>query len=98
MSRRFWLGMVVAILIALGIVAVRGGAWVLGFVLLALALALATAFFALVFFPARIPDDTVLVIRLSGRIREHGLRSPLDQLVSRGAPSLYRLRQALEAA
>ena len=62
------------------------------------ALALVAAFLAFAFFPARIPRDSVLMIRLSGRMREHSLRSPLDQLMGRGFPSLHQLRRAIEAA
>jgi protease IV len=98
LRRQLRLAIVVAVLIALGLLAISHDAWVAGLIALAAGLALIAAFLAFAFFPARIPRDSVLMIRLSGRMREHSIRSPLDQLMGRGFPSLHQLRRALEAA
>ncbi len=98
MNRRRRLAIVVAILFALGVFAIDRGAWLIGLVPLAAAIAIVAGFLALVFFPARIPRDAVLEIRLAGRIRDHSPRGFLDQFMGRGFPSLLQLRQALEAA
>lgn len=98
MSRQVRLGLAVAVLIALGAVAVDRGAWLVGFGLFAVALAMVAAFLALVALPARIPKEAVLQIRLAGPIREYSVLSPLDRLLGHGFPNLYQLRQALEAA
>jgi len=98
MRRQFRLAIVVAVLTALGLFAIGHDAWAAGLIALGVAAALVAAFLAFAFFPARIPRDSVLKIRLSGRMREHSPRSLLDQLMERGFPSLHQLRRALEAA
>jgi len=98
MRRQLRLAIIVAILIAIGWFAIGHGAWVAGLVAFTVAVAMAAAFLAFVFFPARIPHDSVLTVRLSGRMREHSPLSPIDQLMGRGFPSLHQLRCGLEAA
>ena len=56
------------------------------------------AFWFAVVRPAQIPHDAVVVVRLAGPIEEDVTRSPLDQLMRRGAQSLDHLRYALESA
>jgi protease-4 len=88
----------VGLLAALGALAIHLGLRTEGAALLALALALAVGFYTLAWRPARIPRDAVLVVKLAGALREGPPRSPLDQLRGRAAPSLFEVRQALEAA
>ncbi len=87
-----------ALLAALGAVAIRYGLRAEGAALCALALLLAAGFYLLVWRPARIPRGAVLVVKLAGPLHEGPPRSPLDQLRGRAAPSLFEVRQALEAA
>jgi protease IV len=97
-SREVRLAIVVAILCAVGAVACVAGDWKLGIAALGVALALLAAFCFAVVRPARIPHDAVLVIRLAGPIEEDVTRSPLDQIMRRGAQSLDHLRYAFESA
>jgi protease IV len=92
------LAILVAALSAAGALECVSGAWGAGIVLLILAVAAVVAFWFLVVRPARIPRDAILVLRLAGAIHEDTRRSPLEQLMRRGAPSLHNLRDALEHA
>ncbi|MFZ0887912.1 MAG: S49 family peptidase, partial [Candidatus Binataceae bacterium] len=98
MTRQGRLGVVVAILALLGAIALGRGARATGVAMFVLAIAMVAAFVMLVVRPARIPRDATLQIRLAGRIREYAPRSILDQVIGRGFPTLFHLRQALEAA
>jgi protease-4 len=98
LTRETRVAILVAFLIALGTIClderwVRAG---LGSFLAAAAIAV--GFYLFVIRPARIPRDAVLTIRLAGGIREDAPRSPLEQLRSRGAATLFDIRHALEAA
>ena len=62
------------------------------------AIAVAAAFYFLVFKPSRIPDDAVLEIKLHGAMREEPRRSLVDQLMGRGFPALSHIRYSLTAA
>src|SRR5271156_3841973 len=97
-SREVRLGIVVAILCSVGAVACAAGDWKAGIAILGVAAALVAAFWFAVVRPARIPHDAVLMVRLAGPIEEDVTRSPLDQLMRRGAQSLDHLRYALESA
>jgi protease IV len=98
MRRQVRLAITVAILVVPGAIAGYRGAWAVGLLLFAPAAVIVTAFLCLVFLPARIPRDCVLVVRLAGRMREHAAPSPIQQLAGGGFRTLYQLRQALEAA
>ena len=56
------------------------------------------AFYFAIVRPAQIPHDAVLVVRLARPIEEDVTRSPLDQIMRRGAQSLDHLRYAFESA
>ena len=85
-------------LCAVGAVACAAGDWKTGIAILAVAAAIVAAFWFAIVRPAQIPHDAVVVIRLAGPIEEDVTRSPLDQLMRRGAQSLDHLRYALESA
>jgi protease IV len=97
-SREVRLAIIVAILFAVGAVACAAGHWRVGITVLGIAAAIVAAFYFAVVKPARIPRDAVLVVRLAGPIEEDVTRSPLDQIMRRGAQSLDHLRYALESA
>ncbi len=97
-SREVRLAIIVAILCAAGAVACAAGDWKAGITALGIAVALVAAFWFAVVRPAQIPRDAVLVVRLAGPIEEDVTRSPLDQLMRRGAQSLDHLRYAFESA
>src|SRR5262249_25947900 len=69
-----------------------------GIVLVAVAAGGIAAFYLLMVRPARVARDSALMIKIADGLREEGPRSPFEQLRSRGLPTLYHLRQALEAA
>ncbi len=97
-SREVRRAIIVAILCAAGAVACAAGDWKAGITALGIAVALVAAFWFAVVRPAQIPRDAVLVVRLAGPIEEDVTRSPLDQLMRRGAQSLDHLRYAFESA
>src|SRR5277367_7109719 len=97
-SREVRLGIVVAILCAVGAVACAAGDWKIGIAILGVAAAMVAAFWFAIVRPAQIPHDAVLVVRLAGPIEEDVTRSPLDQIMRRGAQSLDHLRYAFESA
>jgi protease-4 len=97
-SRELRLGIVVAILYVVGAIGLAFGHWEVGITGIGIGLALVAAFYFAVVRPARIPHDAVLVIRLAGPIEEDVTRSPLDQIMRRGAQSLDHLRYAFESA
>src|SRR5580658_9106817 len=97
-SREIRLGILVAILFVVGSVACAAGDLKTGFGVMAVAVALVAAFYFAIVRPAQIPHDAVLMVRLTGPIEEDVTRSPLDQLMRRGAQSLDHLRYALESA
>ncbi len=98
LSRELRVGIVSALLLVIGVVFFACRLHATGIVVIAIAAALVAAFYFLVARPARIPDEAVLTIRIGEGIREDAPRSPLEQLRSRGQPTLYQLRRALEAA
>jgi protease-4 len=79
-------------------VACAAGDWKIGIAILGVAAAMVAAFWFAIVRPAQIPHDAVVVIRLAGPIEEDVTRSPLDQIMRRGAQSLDHLRYALESA
>ncbi|MGA2410131.1 MAG: signal peptide peptidase SppA [Candidatus Binataceae bacterium] len=92
------IAIVVAVLIALGAIGIDAGWHWIGAWLLLSAAAVAAAFYFLVLRPARIPAKSALILRISDGLREDAPRSPIDQLRSRGVPTLYDLRRTLEHA
>ena len=89
---------VVLVLGVLGVIECSRGAWATGLVLLILAVLAVAAYWMFVLRPSRVPRDAVLVLKLSGQLREDGRRSPLDQILRRSAPALAQIRTALEEA
>jgi len=97
-SREVRLAIIVTILSAVGTVACAAGDWKVGITILGVAAAMVAAFWFAVVRPAQIPRDAVVVVRLAGPIEEDVTRSPLDQLMRRGAQSLDHLRYVFESA
>src|SRR5260370_40234594 len=97
-SREVRLAILVAIMAIVGAVLCHAGHWTAGITVLAMALAIVAAFWLAVVRPARIPRDAVVMIRLAGPIEEDVTRSPLDQIMHRGALSLDDRRNALDSA
>src|SRR6266851_1309617 len=98
LSREARLGSLVAVLIALGAICFDLGWHAAGIILFVIAAVVVAAYVAFIVRPARIPKDAVLTLRIADGIREDAPRSPLEQLRSRGLPTLYHVRLALEAA
>jgi protease-4 len=98
LTRETRVAILVASLIALGTICLNHGWRTAGLGSIIAATAIAVAFYLLVIRPSRIPRDAVLTIRLAGAIREDAPRSPLEQLRSHGNPTLFDIRNALEAA
>src|SRR5208337_5019537 len=97
-SREVRLAIIVAILSAAGSIACAAGDWKSGITILGVAAAMVAAFWFAVVRPAQIPRDAVVIVRLAGPIEEDVTRSPLDQLMRRGAQSLDHLRYVFESA
>ena len=97
-SREVRLAIIVAILSAVGSVACVAGDWKAGITIIGVAAAMVAAFWFAVVRPAQIPRNAVVVVRLAGPIEEDATRSPLDQLMRRGAQSLDHLRYVFESA
>ena len=97
-SREVRLAILVSILAAVGAVSCEAGYWTAGITILAIAIAIVAAFWFAVVRPSRIPADSVVMIRLAGPIEEDVTRSPLDQIMRRGALSLDHLRYVLDSA
>jgi len=97
-SREVRLAILTSIMTSAGAILCVADHWTAGIVVLAMALAIVVAFWLAVVRPARIPRDAVVMIRLAGAIEEDVTRSPLDQILRRGALSLDTLRYALESA
>src|SRR5579864_5067191 len=97
-SREVRLAILISILSAAGAILCVADHWAAGITILAMALAVAVAFWLAIVRPARIPRDAVVMIRLDGAIEEDVTASPLDQIFRRGALSLDSLRYALESA
>ncbi len=97
-GREARLAIVSAALVAAGAVCFGAGWRESGVALIALAAALVATFYLTVARPARIPAGAVLTIRIGDEMREDGARSPLEQLRSRGQPTLNQVRRALEGA
>ncbi|HTT76410.1 MAG TPA: signal peptide peptidase SppA [Candidatus Binataceae bacterium] len=98
LSREARLAILVAVLIALGVISLDAGWHLVGAVLLLIAAGVVTAFYLLVLRPARIPENSVLMLKIADGLREEPPRSPIEQLRSRGTPTLYDLRRVLECA
>jgi protease IV len=98
LSREARVASLAAILLALGAICLDLRWHAAGIILLIAAAAIAAAFYALVIRPSRIPKDATLTLRITDGLREDAPRSPIEQLRSRGMPTLFHLRLALEAA
>src|SRR5271157_3517575 len=97
-SREVRLAIIVAILSSAGSIACAAGDWKAGITILGVAAAMVAAFWFAVVRPAQIPRGAVVMVRLAGPIEEDVTRSPLDQLMRRGAQSLDHLRYVFESA
>ncbi|MGO9059517.1 MAG: signal peptide peptidase SppA [Candidatus Binataceae bacterium] len=91
------IALVLAILLA-GLIAFVIGWHVTAGALTIAALALAAAYFFLVFRPARIPAHSLLRARLSGAVHEHSAGSLLDRIRGHDFVTMHQLRDALEHA
>ena len=98
LSREARLAILVTGLIVLGVIGLDAGWHIVGAWLLLAAAGLVAAFYLLVLRPARIPEDSVLMLKIGDGLREEPPRSPIEQLRSRGMPTLYDLRRVLEYA
>jgi len=98
LSREARVASLAAVLTAAGAICFDAGWRTAGIALLLAAGAIAIAFYLGVVRPATLPRDAVLMLRIAGALREDAPRSPIEQLRSRGLPTLFHLRQALEAA
>ena len=98
LSREARLAILVTGLIGLGVIGLDAGWHVLGAWLLLAAAGLVAAFYLFVLRPARIPEDSALMLKIGDGLREEPPRSPFEQLRSRGMPTLYDLRRVLEYA
>src|SRR6201984_1337053 len=98
LTRETRVALLTAFLFALGTIVLDQGWRAAGLAFILAAAAVAVAFYLFVIRPSRIPRDAVLTIRLAGAIREDAPRSPLEQLRSHGAATLFDIRNALEAA
>jgi protease-4 len=96
-SREVRLAILVAILSAAGTLFLASGDLRDGFWMLAIAAAAIAAFWFFVVRPARIPRQAVVTLRLAGSFPEDARRSPLDQVLRRGALTMRQLRYGLEA-
>ena len=97
-SREVRLAIIVVVLSVAAAVACVAGDWKTGIAIFGVAFALLAAFYFAILRPAQIPRNAVLVVRIAGPIEEDVTRSPLDQLMRRGAQSLDHLRYAFESA
>jgi protease IV len=98
LSREARLAILVTALIVLGVIGLDAGWHVLGAWFLILAAGIVAAFYLLVLRPARIPQDSALMLKIGDGLREEPPRSPIEQLRSRGTSTLYDLRRVLEHA
>ena len=98
MTRETRVIVIVAALALLSAIAFLLGWYWIGGVLFAPALAVAAAYFFLIFRPARIPPDSLLRLRLSGRVSEHSFGSLRDRLMGREFVTMHQLREALAHA
>ena len=98
LSREARIASAIAVVIALSAICFDAGWRNSGIVLVAVAAGGIAAFYLLMMRPARVARDSALMIKIADGLREEGPRSPFEQLRSRGLPTLYHLRQALEAA
>ena len=71
---------------------------VLAGAMLLAAVGVPVAFWLMVVKPARIPADSILMLRLSGAIPENARHRPIDQILHRSGIGLRQLRYGLEAA
>ena len=74
-----------------------GWYWIGALILIA-AIAAAAAYYFLIFRPARIPKDSLLRLRISGRVSEHSFGSIMDRLMGREFVTMHHLREALAHA
>src|SRR6516162_2292583 len=98
LTRETRVALLVAFLIAVGTICLSVGWRTTGLLSLLSATSISAAFYFFAIRPSRMPRDAVLTLRLAGGIREDAPRSPLEQLRSRGAVTLFDIRNVLEAA
>ncbi len=98
MTRRARIIIVVVALALLSSLAFWLAWYVAGTVLAAAAVAVAAAWFFLIFKPAHIPPGSLLRLRLSGRVSEHSIGSLTDRLMGREFVTMHDLREALTHA
>jgi protease-4 len=96
-SREVRIAILVAVLSAAGTLFLAAGDLRDGIWMLAIAAVVIAAFWFFVVRPARVPRQAVVSLRLAGSLPEDARRSPLDQLLRRGALTMRQLRYGLEA-
>ncbi|HKD66462.1 MAG TPA: signal peptide peptidase SppA [Candidatus Binataceae bacterium] len=98
MTRRVRVIIIIAALALLSAVAFWLGWHVICAALAVAALATAAAYFFLILKPARIPSNSILRLRVSGRVTEHSVGSLVDRLMGREFVTMHHLRDALAHA
>lgn len=81
---------------AAGAVALRFHVTALGVILLVLGAAAATAYFMLVLRGTRLPRNSLLLLRMSGAMREFAPASLIEHLRGRESATLHQLREVLQ--
>jgi protease-4 len=94
-TRELRILIIIAVLALLSAAAFFFGWYAAGAIAAAAAVVVAAAYFLLVFRPARIPRDSLLRLRLSGRVTDYSAGSLLDRLMGREFTTLHHLREAL---
>ena len=98
MTRKARVLAIVLALLMVGVIAFVIGWHIIAAALTIAAVALAAAYFFLVFRPARIPVDSLLRLRLSGAVHEHSAGSLLDRIRGHDFVTMHQLRDVLEHA
>ena len=97
-NREVRVAALVVVLAAISFVLFRLHLPVSGVVILLATIGVPVAFWLMIVKPARIPADSILMLRLSGSIPEDARNRPIDQLLRRSGIGLRQLRYGLEAA
>ncbi len=98
MTRKSRLILIVALIAALSAAAFALAWYIIGSLLAVCAILAAAACFLLVFRPARIAPDSLLHLRISGRVTENSAGSLMDRLMGREFVTMHHLREVLTHA
>jgi len=97
-SRKARIIVIIAVLAVISTAAFFFAWYAAGAVAAAIALAVAAAYYLLILRPARIPRDSLLRMRLCGRISDFAAGSVLDRILGRESVTMHHLREALTHA